>query len=66
MDRVLPETTTDDFQVPDNVTLVRMDVRSGLLANGECTEAAEAAFIKGTEPTEYCPDGKDKELEKFH
>ena len=66
MDRVLSEMTTDDFQVPDNVTLVRMDVRSGLLANGECTEVAEAAFIKGTEPTEHCPDGRDKELEKFH
>jgi hypothetical protein len=43
-----------------------MDVRSGLLANGECAEVVEAAFIQGTAPTEYCPDSRDQQLEKFH
>lgn len=66
MEKVLQETTADDFEVPHNITLIRMDVRSGLLANGKCTEVVEAAFIKGTEPTEHCPDGRDQQLEKFH
>ena len=66
MEKVLPDTTGNDFEIPDNITLVRMDVRTGLLANGKCVEVAEAAFIKGTEPTEKCPDGGDPQLEKFH
>jgi len=65
MGKVLQETTGDDFELPDNITLVRMDVRSGLLANGKCAEVAEAAFIKGTEPVEHCPDATYRQLEKF-
>jgi len=64
--KVLPETRPEDFEKPEAITSVRMDVRSGLLANGECEDVVEAAFIKGTEPTEYCPDGRDQQLEKFH
>jgi penicillin-binding protein 1A len=66
MAKVQPDTTDEDFELPDNITLVRMDVRSGLLADGKCSEVEEAAFIKGTEPTEQCPDGRDQRLEKFH
>ncbi|MEE9530366.1 MAG: penicillin-binding protein 1A [Syntrophobacteria bacterium] len=66
MEKVLPETRPEDFEKPEAITSVRMDVRSGLLANGECEDVVEAAFIKGTEPTEYCPDGRDQQLEKFH
>ena len=29
-------------------------------------EVVEAAFIQGTTPTEYCPDSRDQQLEKFH
>jgi len=65
MGKVLKDTTNNDFEIPDNITLVRMDERSGLLANGKCAEVAEAAFIKGTEPTEECPEGRDRQLEKF-
>jgi membrane carboxypeptidase/penicillin-binding protein len=66
MRKVLPTATVEDFEMPDGVTLVRMDARSGLLGNGECTEVVEAAFVKGTEPTEFCPNGGDRQLEKFH
>jgi penicillin-binding protein 1A len=66
MEKVLPETHAEDFEKPEAITLVRMDVRSGLLANGECAEVVEAAFITGTEPTEHCPSSKDWQLEKFH
>jgi len=65
MEKVLPDTAGNDFEPPDTITLVRMDVRTGLLANGKCAEVAEAAFIKGTEPSEKCPDAKDRQLEKF-
>ncbi len=65
MGKVLPETRTEDFEKPAAVTLVKMDVRSGLLANGKCEDVAEAAFIKGTEPTEHCPDGAEGQLKKF-
>jgi penicillin-binding protein 1A len=66
MEKVLTETRAEDFEKPEAITSVRMDVRSGLLANGECAEVVEAAFITGTEPTEHCPDSKDRQLEKFH
>ncbi len=56
MGKVLPETGADDFEKPTTVTLVRMDVRSGLLGDGKCEDVTEAAFVKGTEPTERCPD----------
>jgi penicillin-binding protein 1A len=56
MEKVLPETRAEDFEKPATVTLMRMDARSGLLANGKCDDVAEAAFVKGTEPKEHCPD----------
>jgi penicillin-binding protein 1A len=66
MEKVLPETRAEDFEKPATVTLVRMDVRSGLLANGKCADVTEAAFIKGTEPAEHCPDGTEGQLKKFY
>lgn len=66
MGKVLPETTAADFVKPETVTLVRMDVRSGLLANGDCKDAAEAAFIKGTEPAKHCAGSGEGQLEKFY
>jgi penicillin-binding protein 1A len=60
MEKVLPETTTDDFEKPATVSLVKIDVRSGLLANGKCEDVTEAAFIKGTEPSDHCPDGLER------
>ena len=65
MGKVLQNATASDFELPDNITIVRMDERSGMLADGKCAEVAEAAFVKGTEPTEQCPDGRDRQLEKF-
>ncbi|MGD8774035.1 MAG: PBP1A family penicillin-binding protein [Syntrophobacterales bacterium] len=66
MGKVLPETTAADFVKPETVTLVRMDVRSGLLANGDCKDVAQAAFIKGTEPAKHCPGSGEGQLEKFY
>jgi penicillin-binding protein 1A len=67
MEKVLPETRADDFEKPTTVTLVRMDVRSGLLGNGKCKDVTEAAFVKGTEPTERCPAAtREGRLKKFY
>ena len=43
-----------DFSAPENIVKVRIDRESGLLASKDCPFAEEAAFIKGTEPKEYC------------
>jgi penicillin-binding protein 1A len=66
MGKVLAEANREDFEKPARVTLLQMDVASGLIANGDCGDVAEAAFIEGTEPTEHCPGGGDGQLEKFH
>ncbi|UCG14375.1 MAG: penicillin-binding protein 1A [Deltaproteobacteria bacterium] len=66
MEEVLPETANRNFQRPDSVTLVQMDARTGSLATPSCRDVATAAFIKGTEPTEFCPEGKESQLEKFY
>jgi len=65
MSNLLRDQAEDEFERPGTVTKIRMDVRSGLRANGGCDDVVEAAFIKGTEPTEYCPNGNDRQLEKF-
>ncbi len=43
-----------DFSVPENIIKVSIDKESGLLASQDCPFAEKAAFIKGTEPKEYC------------
>ncbi len=66
MENVLPESNAEEFDQPATVNLLRIDVRSGLRANGDCGDVAEAAFVKTTEPKEHCPDGRDQQLGKFH
>ena len=66
MAKILRDQAADDFEKPETVIKVLMDVRSGLRADGGCDDVVEAVFIKGTEPHEYCQDNNDKQLEKFH
>jgi penicillin-binding protein 1A len=67
MEKVLPDTPAGDFVKPDTVTLVPMDVRSGKLATPSCSDdEVMAAFVKGKEPTEYCPQASEEELEKYY
>lgn len=45
-----------DFPIPEGISLVRIDAYSGFLPNDDCKDdVIEEAFIKGTEPKEYCP-----------
>jgi len=43
-----------DWAVPDTVTQVLIDPRTGLLAGPECAGAREEYFLKGTEPRQAC------------
>jgi membrane peptidoglycan carboxypeptidase len=45
-----------DFPMPDGITKVLIDPRTGLRAgmDSPCTEIVEEVFIEGTEPTRFC------------
>lgn len=58
MKEALDNEPPEEFLVPDSVRVVKMDARSGLLANGACGGSMVIqAFKKGTEPKEFCNDG---------
>ncbi|MFP3869408.1 MAG: penicillin-binding protein 1A [Syntrophobacteria bacterium] len=66
MEKVLAGTPGGDFNKPDSVVLVPMDARTGKLATPSCNDVAEAAFLKGTEPTETRLHGSAQQLEKYY
>ncbi len=43
-----------DFQRPDGVVIVNIDLDTGLVASEACTRTAAMAFRSGTEPKEIC------------
>ncbi len=44
------------FPVPEGVTTLRIDPRTGLLARPDQTDAIDEVFLIGTEPTELAPE----------
>ncbi|TBL72737.1 transglycosylase domain-containing protein [Paenibacillus thalictri] len=50
LDAVLPKL----FPIPDGVANVYIDPATGKLSNSDCPNSRMEAFVKGTEPTEYC------------
>ncbi len=54
MEQVLQGQLYQDFDLPDSVVAVKMDVESGLLATKNCPNTVTAIFKKGGEPLEYC------------
>ncbi|MCX7905783.1 MAG: PBP1A family penicillin-binding protein [Elusimicrobiales bacterium] len=54
MKEILKDYPAKDFSVPDGITFVRVDDESGKLAGPKCKEKILEAFIKGTEPKEFC------------
>lgn len=50
------------FPLPDQVVKVYIDEESGLLAASGCENIRLEAFVKGTEPVEYCPAHALEEL----
>ena len=56
MERALADRPVRDFDKPDDVTLVKIDPATGLLAVGEGRAARVQAFVAGTEPKPPAPE----------
>ncbi|MHB0995319.1 MAG: penicillin-binding protein 1A [Elusimicrobiales bacterium] len=54
MEAVLKDQPVRDFPVPDGIVFVTVDQESGKLALPTCKKKLLDAFIKGTEPKEFC------------
>lgn len=54
MKEILKEYPTKDFPVPDGIVFVRVDDETGKLAGPRCKDKILEAFIKGTEPQDFC------------
>lgn len=44
-----------DFTAPEGIVFEDIDKDTGKLATGACPNVIHEAFIRGTEPTEFCP-----------
>ncbi len=54
METVLKDQPVRDFSVPDGIVFVTVDQETGKLALPTCKKKILEAFIKGTEPKEFC------------
>ena len=54
METVLKDQPIRDFQVPEGIVFVTVDQDTGKLALPTCKKKILEAFIKGTEPKEFC------------
>jgi penicillin-binding protein 1A len=54
MESVLKDQPVRDFQVPEGIVFVTVDSDTGKLALPTCKHKMLEAFIKGTEPKEFC------------
>ncbi|OGR42539.1 MAG: hypothetical protein A2X35_12030 [Elusimicrobia bacterium GWA2_61_42] len=54
METVLKDQPVRDFPVPDGIVFVTVDQETGKLALPTCKKKILEAFIKGTEPKEFC------------
>ena len=54
MESVLKEQPVRDFPVPEGIVFVTVDQETGKLALPTCKKKILEAFIKGTEPKEFC------------
>jgi penicillin-binding protein 1A len=55
MARALADKPVEDFPVPDDVVMTKIDPGTGLLAREGAADAIPDVFRKGTEPTQYAP-----------
>jgi 1A family penicillin-binding protein len=55
MRETLKDRPAEDFPLPENVTMARIDMTTGFLANPSCPRPVVMAFVAGTEPTRFCP-----------
>ncbi len=57
MEAVLKDQPVRDFPVPEGIVFVTVDQETGKLALPTCKKKILEAFIKGTEPKEFCDAG---------
>jgi len=63
MNNVLRDWPIEDFNLPENITLVKIDAKTGLLPSENCgKDLILESFVKGTEPTESCTKSIIKKL----
>ncbi len=55
MARALADKPVEEFPVPDDVVMAKIDPGTGLLAREGAVDAITDVFRKGTEPTQYAP-----------
>jgi penicillin-binding protein 1A len=55
MREALRDRPVEDFPIPDNVVMARVDMTTGYLANPTCPKPVVMAFVAGTEPSGFCP-----------
>jgi penicillin-binding protein 1A len=58
METVLKDQPVRDFPVPEGIVFVTVDQETGKLALPTCKKKILEAFIKGTEPKEFCDAGR--------
>ncbi len=46
--------SASDFPVPEGIAFTEIDKETGNLATGACPSVVHEAFIRGTEPKEFC------------
>ena len=55
MNSILTDWPIEDFNLPENITLIKIDAKTGLLPSKNCgKDLILESFVKGTEPTESC------------
>jgi penicillin-binding protein 1A len=62
MEQALAGQPVEYFPVPDGVTFVRIDPKTGLLAGFSQRDAIFECFLEGTAPTQYAPGAQDAAL----
>jgi membrane carboxypeptidase/penicillin-binding protein len=48
----LKDTSIEDFKVPEGITLVKVNIETGLRSNGSSQETITEAFVEGSAPAE--------------
>jgi membrane carboxypeptidase/penicillin-binding protein len=60
MDSALKNTPTEEFKVPSGITLVKVNIDTGLPSDGDSPETVLEAFIEGTAPTDKGDQRKEE------
>jgi len=54
MEKILADYPPRDFSAPDGIVFAKVDLDSGMLALPSCPRVGLEAFLKDTEPKDFC------------